>query len=531
MRRVLKIAAWGIAGLVLIVVALPFLIDANRFRPELESRLTEALRRNVKVGELKLTLLSGGLTAGDLSVADDPAFSQTPFLTAKSLHVGVDLAALVFSRKLTVTSLTIDQPQIWLLESPSGDWNFSSLGTKSAPVPPPASQTPPKTASSLDLSVKLVKISEGRFTMGRTGGHLKPLVLEKVTGELHNFAAATAFPFSLSTIVAGGGSIKIDGTAGPLDQDDLASTPATVNLRVDKLDLVGSGVSEIAPEVTGLVSFDGRGQASAKALDLTGRLKIDKLKLSAKGSPAPRVLELDFHVTHDLKKRSGTIRQADVHFGGAVTHLTGIYVPQGESMAVHMSLAGDGMPVPELAQMLPALGIVLPKGASLEGGTVGVTATIEGPVDRLVTTGTISLNHTKLAGFNLSSKMSEIEKLAGIKSGADTEIDEFSGNLKMAPEGLSADSIKLVLPALGDLAGGGTVNPDNTLNFKMQANVHARGVAALLNDAPVPFTVVGTCSEPVFHPDLKDVVKGEVKGVGRTAEGLFKGLLGAKKQK
>ena len=132
MKRILKIAGAAIAVLLLLAIALPFLIDANRFRPALESRLSQALGRDVKVGNLKLTLLSGGVTADDLSIADDPAFGQTPFVQAKAFHVGVDLPALIFSRKLTVTSLTIDQPQIWLLQSPCGDWNFSSLGTKSA---------------------------------------------------------------------------------------------------------------------------------------------------------------------------------------------------------------------------------------------------------------------------------------------------------------------------------------------------------------------------------------------------------------
>jgi hypothetical protein len=36
--------------------------------------------------------------------------------------------------------------------------------------------------------------------------------------------------------------------------------------------------------------------------------------------------------------------------------------------------------------------------------------------------------------------------------------------------------------------------------------------------------VEGTCANPVFHPDLKAVVKGEVKG-------LMKGLLGEKPKK
>jgi AsmA protein len=521
MKRLLKIAGMVIAALLLVGIALSFLIDANRFRPMLESKLSAALGREVKVGNLKLTLLSGGVTADDLSIADDPAFSRTAFVQAKSLHVGVNLGALIFSRRVAVTSIAIDQPQIWLLQSAAGDWNFSTLGAKSSAQAAPAG---PASASNLDLSVQLVKISNGRFTVGRTGSRLKPVALENVNVQLSDFAAASSFPFSANMKVAGGGAIKLDGKAGPIDRNDVATTPASLTLHVDKLDLAGSGLNEIAPELAGLVSFDGSGQNAASGIELTGKLKIDKLKLSAKGKPATRALELDFHVAHDLKKRSGRVHQGDIHFGNALTRLVGRYTPQGDSFAVDMAVDGPPMPVQELEGLLPALGVVLPNGTSLQGGTAGVKATIQGPIDRLTIAGSVTMNNTRLVGFDLSNRMKEIEKLAGIKASPDTEIQLLSGNVKMAPEGITTDSLSLVLPAIGNVSGAGTIDPNNTLNFQMKAAVQTSGLAAGLRDEPIPFTVTGTCAEPVFHASIASAVKGEMKG-------LVKGLLGEKPKK
>ena len=531
MKRAIKIILAVFASLLLVVLALPFLIDANRFRPELESRLHQALGRDVHVGDLKLTILSGGVTAGDLSIADDPAFSRTPFVQAKSLHVGVDLPALIFSRKLIVTSITIDQPQIQLLQSPTGQWNFSSLaaGSSNGGQPAPSSSS----GSRLDLAVNLVKVTNGRFSMGRIESRLKPLVVENVNIQLQNFAPDSNFPFSVAMTVAGGGSIKLDGKAGPINRADVAATPATLNLIIDQLDLAGSGLNETSPETAGLVSFDGSGQSGPGGVELKGKLKVGKLRLAAKGTPAARILEFDFHVNHDLQKRAGTVHQADVHFGDAVVRLTGNYDPDGDLLRVHCTVAGPSMPVEEVAQMLPALGVVLPNGSSLKGGTAVVRANIDGPLGKMVTTGSISITNTRLAGFNLSSKLSGIEKLAGIKSEPDTEIQEFSGNLKMAPEGINIDTIKFIAPALGEVSGSGVVNPDNTLDFHMQAEARTGGVAVILRDAPVPFLVDGTCSEPAFHPDMKAVVKGEIKDmgkdVGKAADGLFKDLFHKKK--
>lgn len=109
MKRPVRTFAIVVLGLFAILIALPFLINANEFRPALESRLTEAIGRPVKLGGLHLALFSGGVTADDLSVADDPAFSPNPFLRAKSLKVSVEMFPLIFSRKLNVTALTIDR--------------------------------------------------------------------------------------------------------------------------------------------------------------------------------------------------------------------------------------------------------------------------------------------------------------------------------------------------------------------------------------------------------------------------------------
>src|SRR5215831_3252441 len=142
MKRI-GIAAGVIVGIVLLVIiALPFVLDANRFKPELESELGKALGRDVKVGDLKLAILSGSVSAADVTISDDPGFSKASFLQAKSLKIGVELMPLIFSHKLNVTGITIDDPEIALLQSPSGEWNFSTLGTSKGGEKQPAPKTP-----------------------------------------------------------------------------------------------------------------------------------------------------------------------------------------------------------------------------------------------------------------------------------------------------------------------------------------------------------------------------------------------------
>jgi AsmA protein len=521
-KRVAKWVGIVLAVLIVGVVSLPFLINVNQFRPTLVSDLSSALGRDVKLGDLQLKILAGEVTADDLSVSEDPAFGKPAFLEAKSLHVGVQLWPFLISRKLIVNDLTIDQPQITLVQAPSGNWNFSTLGGKSTQ----ASSAAPAARMPLDLSVKLVRITNGQLTLRRTVGHWKPLVMEQVNIELRDFSSGSVFPFSLAAAIRGGGTLKLDGKAGPINPTDSAMTPVSVSLHMAQLDLVRSGMNDIAPDVAGLVSFDGSGDSNGQMMDVKGRLKVEKLKLAKTGTPATRSVELDFAVQHDLRKHTGVVKQGDIHLGKAVARLTGAYAEQGDVMVLKMKLSGPGMPIQELEAMLPAMGVVLPAGASLQGGMASAILSMDGPANRLVTSGSLALNNTRLTGFDLPKKMASIERIAGIRGGPDTEIQQLSANLRVAPEGTDAQDIKLIVPAIGDLSGGGTVSAEYALAFKMSALVHTSGLMAGVRDRPIPFTVAGTCSDPVFRPDVGAIVKDEVKGV---AGGLLRGLLGGKK--
>ena len=530
MRRVLKWIAIVLAMLVVAVISLPFLINVNQFKPMLESELSRALNREVKLGNLKLSLLAGEVTADDLSVAEDEAFGKPAFVSAKSLNVGAEIWPFLMSRKLIVTYLTIDQPQVVLVQAPSGTWNFSSLGSNSKKTASPA---PSPGSAPLDLSVKLVKITNGRIKLARTVGHWKPLVLERVNLELRDFSGTTAFPFTLSSKVVGGGVIQLNGKAGPINPEDSAMTPVNASLKISQLDLAGSGMNDFAPDLAGLVFFDGSGNSDGRMMQVNGSLKAEKLKLSKKGTPAARPVDLDFAVQYDLLRHNGTVHRGDIHLGRALAHLTGTYAEQGESKVVNLKLAAPDMPVPELEALLPSLGVVLPNGSRLEGGTMTAAMTMTGPADKVVTVGSIAMNNTKLTGFDLPKKMSSIEKLAGIKGGPDTEIQTVSVNMRVAPDGTSAQDMKLIVPAIGDLTGAGTISSANDLNFKMSATVHTAGLLAVVNNTPIPFTVEGTCADPVFRPDMKAVAREEIKSVEhrleKSAGGLLKGLLGGKK--
>src|SRR5499427_7859938 len=164
MSRTLRNILIAVGVLVVILIVVPFLIPVNHFRPMIEERASASLGRKVQVGDLSLSLLRGALTAKDLSIGDDPKFSPSPFVTAKSLSVGVEMLPLIFSKQLNVTGITIDEPQVTLLKNPAGDWNYSSIGGSNGGSPGAAAKAETKQApagasgGSADISVKKLEL-------------------------------------------------------------------------------------------------------------------------------------------------------------------------------------------------------------------------------------------------------------------------------------------------------------------------------------------------------------------------------------
>jgi AsmA protein len=543
MKRAIKWIAIVVAVLVVVALALPFLINVNTFRPQIESQLTDALGRKVSVGNLKLSILSGSLGADDIAIADDPSFSNTPFIHAKALNVGVEMMPLILSKQLHVTELSLSEPQVVLLRAPSGRWNFSTIGGNSASKPADSSNS----SFAQNLSVGKLSIKDGQVSIADTKAPAKAHVYRKVDVRVKDFSFTSQFPFTLSADLPGGGNVKLDGTAGPINPSDAAVTPVQAKLEVKKLDLGKSGFIDPSSGIAGVADFDGAVKSDGTQAQSSGKMTADSLKLSPKGSPAKRAVTLRYAATYELQKQTGRLSQGDVSVGKAVAKLGGAYDLHGESTVVNLKLNADNMPVDDLETMLPPMGVVLPSGSSLKGGTLSADLSITGPVDKLVINGPVKLVNTKLAGFDMGSKLSAISALSGAKTGSDTTIQNFSSDVHVSPGGIQTQNINLVVPTIGTVTGSGTISPQNVLDYKMSASLSgsaASGLSQLAGmggkGANIPFFVQGTASDPKFVPDVKGMLGsqlsnrlgGQVPG-GQNAQGVVdavSGLFGKKKK-
>jgi AsmA protein len=548
MSKTLKYVLIAVGALVALLLLIPLFINANSFRPTIEQQLSTSLGRKVQVGNLGFSLFSGSLSADDFSIADDPRFSNKPFLTAKSFKVGVEVWPLVTSKTLNVTSLTIEKPELNLVRNKEGQWNFASLASSSS-----SGGASGSTAAAPPWQIAKLELKDGRATINSPGA-LAPSVYDNVNLEASNVSLRTRWPAALSADLPGGGKFNLDGKIGPLASPDASMTPLDGKVTIKGLDLAKSGFVDPGSGISGIVDIANTLVSNGGTAHAQGNVAINKLMLVKGGAPSGVPINADFVIDYALANSSGTIKQGAIKVGKAVANLSGTFAKQGEATILNMKVDGQNLPVNDLEAALPAFGVVLPKGSSLKGGTASANLTVQGPADKATTSGNIGLYNAQLAGFDLNSKMSAISKFTGSHGSTDTTIQKFTSYVKVSPSGIEANSIDAVVPALGSATGAGTVSPAGALNFNMVANISSSGaVGGAMGSIPglkntggsggpmkIPFAIQGTTSDPKFIPNTTAIATSAIQGVAQSqlkgalppqATSALGGLLGGKKKK
>lgn len=525
-RRRLWITIAAVAGgiILILLIAIPFLLNADNYRPRIQTMLSDATGRQVTLGHLSFSLFTGSLTADQLSIADDPAFSQQPFIQAKQIHIGIEVGPLLFHKQVLIRSITIDTPKINLIQNQANVWNYASLGNSSK------RSNKPETQSSMpNLSIGVLEVKDGQVTVTDLGAPTPPRVIQNVQAKVSDFSLTTPFTYSLSASFPGNGTASVSGKGGPFNQADASKTPFTAKVEVKHADLVAGGFVPPSAGVSGIADLNADITSNGQSAHVQGTIDASQLKLAANGSPAPRPVHVNFTVDQNLASLSGQLRNTTLAFGKALFNIAGTYKTQGAKTNLNVTAATQGAPINDLEAFLPSLGIQMPSGSKLQGGTLTTNLAVTGTSDAPVISGPVRLDNTQLAGFDLGSKMSAVTALTGGKTGNVTTVRVLSLNLREAGGALDAQNILLDVPALGTATGSGTVSAAKALNFHVVAKLAQTGAAGMATTAismigggvggvggvaagalknGVPVTITGTASSPIITPDLKGLTSG-----------------------
>jgi AsmA protein len=540
MKSWLKIAIGVVVVLLVAVLIVPLFVNADSFRPMLENQLSSTLGRKVTLGKLSFSFFSGSVDADQLTVADDPAFSAQPFLQAKSLKIGVNVGAMLFHHQIDVKKFVAESPEIHLISNAQGVWNYSSLGRNGAAN----SSSSSGAGSTPQLTVGDAEITGGKVVVSSIPAKGNPFEYDGVNIAASNVAFGQSMPFQLNANLPGNGTVALKGTAGPVNQQDASATPVTAQLTVRGFDPVKAGVLPASEGIGMQADIDAQVTSDGKIATSNGKILAHNLVLAKNGTPAPSPVNLNYTVRHDLRAQTGVIQQLAVQTGPVTVLGQGTYSMVASPITVNLNVNAAKVPVDSVEALLPAVGVRLPTGSTLKGGTLGAQIGITGPITSLVIAGPIEVDNTTLAGFDLASKIEGLKALSGTSGG--TAIQLLKADVRETSAGTQLTNLDCVVPAIGTATGQGTVAASGALNFDVSAKLSGSGATgaaassatsalggvagsflhAAVGNASIPVSITGTTSNPIIRANVAAMLKGSTTETKKGIGGALKGLLG-----
>jgi uncharacterized protein involved in outer membrane biogenesis len=248
MRRLVIILAAIVGVVVLAIVAvfayayfnLNSIIAANR--GYILARASDSLGRQVEIQDIKAAIGWGvKMDVSGVKIADDPSFSQLPFLQANDVFVNVELLPLL-SRSLKVTKLEVKEPQLRIIRDRSGTLNVATIGAKSTRQPshpgaPPKEKPPSEktqnAAGLAALTVGSLRIDNGTLFYSDQQTAAAPIQVNDFNLAIDNFSVTAPFDVAMSLAAMGQQQdLAVSGKVGPLMHEGTIQT-AAVPLNLD----------------------------------------------------------------------------------------------------------------------------------------------------------------------------------------------------------------------------------------------------------------------------------------------------------
>ena len=469
-KLAIGVLAFLFAVVVILVIAVPWLVDVNRYRPEVIAHLREATGKPAEIGRLSLTLFpSLSIRVDDFTLGNPAGFPPGDFLKVSRIYAVLDKQAL-WNRQIVITSLQLSQPAVSLLSDVRGHWNFES------PPRPKALNT----ASSSDQPLFSIGVISD---VSVSGGHLS------VANLLPSGKAGLAY-------------FEVKGLSSQLERVDLNAFVAPASA----VNTPGAALPEMARGTrwTGSVAYAAAptGEPAAEGTLKAGLLRFDALEGTAVRSKLrlfPKQVDFD-DLTLDLYggRASGNL---SLNFSGPSLR----YSTSAELSAV------------DVARLLAAFPDARGKMTGKMEGHLKLSGEVEHSPDPLTGmrgVGELTIRNGSLPSLQLKKNLAELARLSGLgpASGDPSSFSSISADLNIANRRITSNKIVVVGNAVGvdgsgslSLGGEGSLDYDGVAKLDAQRNAITNILAGLsgatLADGKLtfPFTLAGTLRAPKFR--------------------------------
>lgn len=505
MRRKLLIGTTALVAFVLLAAALLLWRIGDvvaLYKPTLESKLQEALNADVRIGDLKLSLLPPAIGAYQVSIGD-----RDVGISVAALEARAELLPLL-SRQLSITALTVRNPKIVLVQTENGI-NPKGVRPRGSPPQPgsPVDAGAKRATSSSDiaLAVKEISVREGSVRIENS----KTVQVASVD----HLSLDSQVSVSPDTVKVPRAEISFDylvgGTRGSAKAAlDLSGKPTDLLVQVARFDLLHNGVPVSATASARIVP----GEVSVKSLALRAFGGSISTSGDLRTNPSPQVLS--------------------VTLKGSNTSLTEI-----------LNTVAPGRPVPVRGTI-----------SSVSGELRSIN--LDSPVTTAAGNGALELRDGVVEGLNLPhelvSALSDVpfvgEKLRGripaeftrVLEDRNTTVKQLTIAFRLSAGVVRIESLRMLsdictLESTGTYTMGSKelVLPSNlalepAISRALIAKVpELKGLVGADDRLSVPLTVKGTIPGVVILPDVAQITRKTSSGIlDSVLKGEKKGLAG-----
>src|SRR5271169_1345031 len=538
--------------LLLIVLAVPYFLNVDRYRGAIAEAIANQTGRKVTLGPIHARLFPGiGVTIVELHIGNPPSFASGDLVGADEIRVNVALSPLLHGI-IHINSVDLVRPKLILLTDSSGKNNYTFESTDS-PAPP---AKPADSSSSMTLDqIDSINLTGAEIVVGSViRGAAAPLADTKgINITLHNFAVSpmrmhdwqAESNLSSVTLALSGwkdpiafhtGQFTLSG--GKLDAQfvaDLATAAdikGTVNvpdfehpqvnfemsssqLDIDKLiDVAGSGPTgpsgATSAPIKPAANTPGKPAASAPSKP-AANVPAAKSELVARG-----------HINIEkITTKPYTVGPANVEIR--------VYTDRAELWPISLGMYGGTLQLSsridrvtdparftanvqmrnlDVAKVLEPT----PSARGKMGGTGELDLQLLGNLSdnwkkTLSGTGKFAVRNGHLPGVNLAGAAESVMNLAGV--GGNTPFTVLEGDITIADQRVSSKQIHLDSPdgivdlrgSLGldstlDYQGSATVNPAAAMGSSQVGGIVGGLIGSRVGKITVPFALGGTIESP-----------------------------------
>jgi len=515
MRRLLILLGIAAAVVILLLIGIVVFLNPDKFRPRIQAELQSKLNRPVTLGQLHLRLFPLSIQVDGFTIAESPAFpSGRPFATGKGIYASASLGSLLRGQP-EVHDVTLDSPQIELIQNASGVWNFSTLGNTSG-------SNSPSHSESGNLTLNRLKITDGQVAVTNQRTKSPRSVYNHIDLTATNFAPGKPIDLDAAVHFPGAGKelLSFRGTAGPLATGGAQATPINGQLSLEQVSLAGVNSfspGSIPPNTDASMSGNATVTSENGATACKGTLNLDNAVFQ--GAKMAYPIETQYDLGFNQTTNQIAIRSGNVKMGPTAISIAGTVDSGATPANINLRLRTNNASIPEFVKLAGAFGGISPGSGQIKGMMSADLAAI-GSIKNPQLQGTVSSPSIQAQEFVLTNLHATVRANNGVVELAPLTTGIFGGQ-EDGTITLDTKSARLLCSVNARLTNVDTnallsavSSVKNMLygSLAAQANLNF----ALDSSANLASTLNGTLSLAISNGQLKNVnILNELSKVGK----------------